>query len=337
VSEQAAEKPESSMYARAHPFLYHYTSQDGLKGILGSNSLWATYFADLNDSQEIHEVRTPLVNELGTRFQQLVEDFGGKSFRNRKIVSKAGGRQRMAQDLARRWVNALYTTTFNEEQGKRQSECCIASFCSHAGDQPYERDHGLLSQWRGYGKDGGYSLVFDAVKLEELIAKERSSYFFTHLGLYPAYYHRETLPTDPHFEVFFRESKRIIAESIEERDPRADQIYVPFVTAATTTKHRGFYEEREVRIVAMPATQFAVDRIKHLPDYHDEPLKEIFTTEKDDRIRHHTALFGKRSGPLPIIRIIVGPSRQQEANAKAAETITEGKIPIVKSATPFLG
>ena len=32
------------------PELYHYTSEAGFRGIVASNSLWATFFEDLNDS-----------------------------------------------------------------------------------------------------------------------------------------------------------------------------------------------------------------------------------------------------------------------------------------------
>jgi TRAP-type C4-dicarboxylate transport system substrate-binding protein len=61
--------------AATHPYLHHYTTEAGLRGIVDSNSLWATYFADLNDSKEIHEVRVPLVQELTTA------DFRGQKIR----------------------------------------------------------------------------------------------------------------------------------------------------------------------------------------------------------------------------------------------------------------
>jgi hypothetical protein len=39
--------------AAAHPELHHYTTFAGLKGIVESNTLWATHFLDLNDSREV--------------------------------------------------------------------------------------------------------------------------------------------------------------------------------------------------------------------------------------------------------------------------------------------
>ena len=150
--------------AATHPFLYHYTSETGFRGIVDSNSFWATYFADLNDSKEIHELRVPLVRELTAWFLPLVIEFRQSGLRANQVVSNAGGNARAAQDLARRWVNSLYSTTFEADETKRQAFCCITSFCSHANDQPYERENGLLSQWRGYGGAGGYCLVFDTTE-----------------------------------------------------------------------------------------------------------------------------------------------------------------------------
>ncbi|MFO1205708.1 MAG: hypothetical protein U1E63_08295 [Burkholderiales bacterium] len=36
----------------AHPYLYHYTTAEGLKGIVESQQLWATNIAYLNDAEE---------------------------------------------------------------------------------------------------------------------------------------------------------------------------------------------------------------------------------------------------------------------------------------------
>ena len=58
---------------KAHPELFHYTGTAGLKGIIESNSLWATYFADMNDAQEIHTIRVPLADELEKRLKTVVE------------------------------------------------------------------------------------------------------------------------------------------------------------------------------------------------------------------------------------------------------------------------
>jgi hypothetical protein len=40
-----------------HPELHHYTTEVGLKGIVGSNCIRATHFADLNDATEVKLLR----------------------------------------------------------------------------------------------------------------------------------------------------------------------------------------------------------------------------------------------------------------------------------------
>jgi hypothetical protein len=58
----------------AHPELCHYTGAAGLKGIIiESNSFRATYFADMNDAQEIHALRVHLVDELKKRLETAVK------------------------------------------------------------------------------------------------------------------------------------------------------------------------------------------------------------------------------------------------------------------------
>jgi hypothetical protein len=66
-AQMTAAKIAAQSVVEAHPELYHYTGTAGLKGIIESNSFRATYFADMNDAQEIHTLRVHLVDELKKR------------------------------------------------------------------------------------------------------------------------------------------------------------------------------------------------------------------------------------------------------------------------------
>jgi hypothetical protein len=243
-----------------------------------------------------------------------------------------------AKRIANDWVNALYHTTFEGDEATRLSICCITSFCFHQADQQYERDNGLLSQWRGYGGTGGYCLIFDNGKIRSMLETERATFFYVHLDLRAAHYFLGGTPLIPLFPELIAHSKEVVEAAVSgNREFSVEQLFLPFVTSATTTKHRGFYEEREVRIVAMPGTKFADDGIKDMAGYVPMPIKETFTTARDERTRRHISLFGKQSEPLPIKRVIVGPSRDQEKNVELARKIIGGQIPVVKSETPFLG
>jgi hypothetical protein len=318
--------------------LYHYTSEAGLRGIIESNSVWATAFEDLNDLTEIREIKGPLISELGVAFVPIVKEFRQRGFREDRIVSKQGGNIIAAKKIAVAWVDALYRVTFDKHDTTRLCECCVASFCSHETDQRYEKENGLLSQWRGYGGSGGFCLVFDTKKLKALLDNERRNFFYVHLDLRAAHYYMGGTPLVPLFPELLSHSREIVESAISGRtDFSTEQIFAPFVTSATTTKHRGFYEEREVRIVAMPASQYADKKIAGLQGYQKMPLKEIFTTEREGRERHHIALFGVGSPVLPVTRIIVGPSRDQARNIAVARKIVGDRIPVVGSVTPFVG
>jgi hypothetical protein len=52
------------------------------------------------------------------------------------------------------------------EKTRNMNEPYILSFCAPVSEKV--RIHGLLSQWRAYGQDGGFAIVFETVKLEKL-------------------------------------------------------------------------------------------------------------------------------------------------------------------------
>ena len=93
-------------------------------------------------------------------------------------------------------MNSIYQVLFEDSDALSFGEPFIASFCSHAADQVYERDHGLLSQWRGYGGDGGVSIVFDTSGLGDLLKKEWYSNYWTHLNISPVSYATDGLSVD---------------------------------------------------------------------------------------------------------------------------------------------
>jgi len=67
-------------------------------------------------------------------------------------------------------------------------------------------------------------------------------------------------------------------------------------------KHRGFREEREVRIVAMPQSERALaDRGRECELLGRPPIKDVHGNSKK-----YVALFESLNATLPIKRIIVG-------------------------------
>src|SRR5437016_4383229 len=110
--------------------------------------------------------------------------------------------------------------------------------------------------------------------------------------------------------------------------------FAPFSRAATLLKHRGFLEEREVRIVACPQSVRALAaRGKRNDLLGRPPIKKVRLSNS----RKYVALFESLNASLPIKRIIVGPSVNQKEDYEFALSLVSDSVPIVKSETPFIG
>lgn len=110
--------------------LWHYTSGDGLIGIISSGSLWSTQVACLNDSKELRYAADLLLAELEPhRLNAASPDFSGKAV----LMERLFDGLRVDPAATSEWFVA-----------------CLSEV----------RDD--LSQWRGYGGgEGGYSIGFD--------------------------------------------------------------------------------------------------------------------------------------------------------------------------------
>lgn len=98
----------------------------------------------------------------------------------------------------------------------------VASLCNPSDQAP---DHGLLSQWRGYGQDGGYAVVFDRAGLSAALEHEQEKWFYNFLTIEGSQSHQKT---DMVYEmcVDWREMRYLIGKNIivNTDTPRSDRI-----------------------------------------------------------------------------------------------------------------
>jgi DUF2971 family protein len=322
-----------------HPELHHYTTEAGLKGITNTNCLWATHFADLNDATEVRLLQEPLAAVLGSRFCKLVKQRQSESLKVRRAVSDLGGLRAVSTDLARDFVSSLYSVTFDGVGTFDFGSPFITSFCTHSGDQSYEKENGLLSQWRGYGRDGGYCIVFGTHELSQLLGVEFDVNYYVHMNMDAARYALDGVSVESLFPELLERCDLFMSELLKgNRQPAAEDGFAPFVTGATLLKHQGFREEREIRIVSMPGTKEVQDQVcKEHPEYVAKPVKQVRKVTSNFGERRHIVLFEGLEAKLPIKRVIVGPSRRQDDNFKFAHTLLDPGTNIVRSATPFVG
>lgn len=106
--------------------LYHYTSSEGLLGMLSSKELWLTHFSFLNDPSELKHGRERIINHANSFVQKTIYDGRLKYF----------------------W--SIFPESFYE--ACREMDFYINSFSLAEND---------LTQWRSYANNGrGFCLEF---------------------------------------------------------------------------------------------------------------------------------------------------------------------------------
>lgn len=311
------------------PELFHYTSFETAKAILETQTLWATDFRHLNDPTEFRHVKPKLIDLLVPKLKKVIKALPSTPEKKRSIRSQ-GGNHNTAITEADTIMRALFDTTFGD---KGYFPGYIASFCSHVAGS-YENENGLLSMWRGYGKNG-VALVFDTAKLKEHIKVEKSCYLYNDIYFGHARYDTPDLNFSDVLKPTFLDKCVEFYNALIGRDKDRAQglLDAPFVESlasmAVFLKHQAFVEECEVRIVALPWDQRHLDAA---PPGTQGRLKEIKPSRPD---RHCIELFNNDQ-PLPITRIIVGPQSAQDECVTELKRLTKGRgITISHSETPY--
>jgi DUF2971 family protein len=201
--------------------LTHYTSIVGLEAILRTNEVWLSNPLFMNDMEEVR-----FGIHTGARL------FLGSS----ELESACQTKERF--DLLKYWFN-YYFNRFDSEHVLDTYVFCLSE---HAEDDT----DGRLSMWRGYGGNGnGAAIVFDTAKIA---AREESPLIIAHVNYGTAQERENWL------------QRRIaeFAEILTKSDIPNDKLYIAahyfferLKLFAIFTKHRGFLEENEWRIVYM--------------------------------------------------------------------------------------
>lgn len=326
--------------SEAYPELQHYTGWRGLTGILKSQSLWAFRYDSLNDPTEIVHAQKFLARELFEPFRKIVLDNGAAP---RALFEGPLG-DGIIQAKLMGWIVTAYQETFYLDADESCPFCIpyVVSMCGLAEDMDYERENGLLSLWRGYrGKDhsdkntgGIYAVVFDTQKLEVQLNVESLKYQFQDIKFCDVHYDREPLSARKQFESAIADIQTLWKPG----DPteQTNQAFRRFLEVICRMKHRAFFEEKEVRIVAYPVypdfpSKMRIKGIKY--QTYGRLLKPILSFEN----KPYLDILSDNPDPLPIKKIIVGPSPNQNAELQRLTQLVDGRIEIKASETPYRG
>ena len=330
-----------------HLVVHHYTSGAGLQGILETQTLFATHYRYLNDWMEIRQAQAALVGYLQHQVKAIIrEDYTGTP-RQIRHLQKGGGIHLFAYKQANEIVKMLYDITFGGGEVETPfASTFITSFCSHSGDEDkYERENGLLSQWRSYAENrenGGFAIVFDSKKLWDLLDREAKIYYVSAMSFGDVIYDGDVEGFEREFADLPLAMRKVVDRKLYGGPPEYDEVFNFFVSCVTRFKHRAFREEREVRVIASHSTPEILEYLKRYNPNFDLPdlaFKEVFhrpgTEIPTVRLFDYT-----KDDKLPVVQVIVGPHRNQNENADFAKKLVQRldlRVPIRLSETPYLG
>ena len=320
-----------------YPELLHYTTAAGLTGILTSGCVWASHASFLNDAEEItHFFDVRLIDIV----REVVLAYAQELAKAPEVAAKMlqeGGVERVAQTeadgLAARLREA--TIAFNQPY----------IFSMSAPRQARIAQSGLLSQWRGYGTDGGYALVFDTARLNDLLQLEGRTYQYLHAQWGDVHYHGVEHDPQPSTEdvadaeaVLRSGIAKLVRGGTVEETPG---FYQAISGLSCLYKHWGFWEEGEVRVVAIPTT---ADIAAFAAEEGDvRPSRQAKTFTRGGLPVPYIELFSNlpaRPAQLPIKRVIVGPHRDKALRADATLKLLQRNgydAEVVCTEIPYIG
>ena len=225
--------------------LFHYTTAAGLMGILESAELWSAAYYCTNDESELAAGKGILTPLFWTATHEMIKA-------NDPLVHIFGGRGVDIRDYAQGFEQIITGSTLGPL-------CAyMTCFCKPTGAEDFL--HGLLSQWRGYGADGGYALQFSRKKLLAEVEKTNTIDGFDY-QLQDVHYNPENrLKAEvlTHKVSFLRAYREYLEELAQDdlakmtmKNPIAGLMGGPlesFLDYLIHTKNQHFREERECRL-----------------------------------------------------------------------------------------
>ncbi|HXH38800.1 MAG TPA: DUF2971 domain-containing protein [Thermoanaerobaculia bacterium] len=226
--------------------LFHYTTASGLIGIFRDRELWTTTYHCANDETELAAGKGVLEPLFREKTLELIRSNDARvvTFHHRGVDPMEYG-NKFEGTLVGLALNSL--------------SAFMSCFCKPNGQEDFH--HGLLSQWRGYGTDGGYALHFSREKLVAAIKRAKRADGLNY-ELQDVYYAAEnTLKAEvlKHADAFVSAYLRFLdhfAEPLEFRMRTVPNLLADLVNGPLEalldylihTKSSHFGEERECRL-----------------------------------------------------------------------------------------
>jgi hypothetical protein len=273
----------------------HYTSAEGAFSILKNKCIWLRNSSLMNDFSEVQHglncLREAWAHEnLGLRFNSVINQISSKT-------------------------SPPIEGVFNQHLGDLINESYLVSFSAHGNDE--EDQYGRLSMWRAYGKTTGVALVM------------KNGPFIRHSGAITA----STTPVLYADKILLIKYFQEIIESIERNISFLKQLDENIIQdlfqnimniLVLSTKHKGFHEEKEWRVIYSP-TIYPCDNI------HADYVTLNGVPQKIYKIpftNHPEQGFTGATIPEMLDKIIIGPTAHPYPVAKTfIDLLEENGVP----------
>jgi hypothetical protein len=289
----------------ALPVLTHYTSAEVVRQVFSNRELWFSSPLFMNDTQELAFA----MNEAALIVQ------------TNEALFKACGAPEYHQAIVNRYL---------QQFGKLNTTGALDVFMFCMSALPDGSNIGLLSMWRGYGHDGnGVALVVNPFAIAD--ANVDCSMIVGRVQ----YKHNEWQRKDL-VEIVERLAAKLTKfrpNDPNDRDRMADALFRRVLVFALFTKHSGFSEEREWRLILLPSETSALAPERRCTVVSPAGLPE-------PRYKTKLVELDAQSVVSVIPKLIAGPAYTSARNFEALKLLISGikhtnGIEFVASETPY--
>lgn len=325
---------------KKNPELYHYTPYKGLNAILNEQRFRLTYIRNLNDASEMIAFRPRLETYLTAVCLETIIKKSQYNIKTRNFANKNGGPKVLAPKIASYLTDRFYEQLSGTNDLEPYAKPFILSFCTPGNDLIAQ--NGLLSQWRAYGQDGGYALVFDTEKLHQQLKEDAAvepQRYSSIIGDV-VYSHEPDERVRAELSENIHNLESAVSNFLTDgKYEHLEETITPLITCSCLYKHWGFFEEREIRLVVVPFVGRLLEANSKECELGTMPIVSI---ENSGQTKDYIYMLEDEEKPkrLPIKRIIVGPhanQREHEDNVnKLLRELGLQHIEVTKSEIPYI-
>ena len=309
-----------------HQELFHYTPLQALEGILEANTLWATHAEHLNDSSEMQLLWPKLASQCAAYLQAAFEAGLGRDPEKRENAERLGGVPKISARDGTTSMAIMKSLLLGDESRPGMGIPFVTSFTTH--EKEYDRENGVLSQWRGYGDGQNVAIVFDTARLEDLLYSECGRFAYLNCSVASAVYYDKELDLEARFPNLFDALKiysKHVADGLNDDEQalrNLELLTYSLLPAVGRLKHWAFREEKECRIIVGVCHEGHADKFSQF-ERQQRPFKMIHHRSGSCGLIPYIRLLEDLDEELPIVRILVGPSRNQSANSEAVHELLD--------------